>query len=378
MTLDFKDTSQITSKQNAETFLNHSIDTICILPGKTFPTRIKKEIYTYSIENLGNKLLVSYKTVYGGRRCKFEFSKQLKLSAELVQMIGLLQGDGLTSLSTESARGSIVFCNGEFALLNYFMNGFKHMFSISKEDWSVRIQLNKKIINNYSDILKYWSKKLNIPVANFKNPMIRDLVAAEKGIIIISYYNKILSHFIYSLLSFIKKQAEKDKTIAVEYLKGVIATDGDIGIENGSVTRVRISGCNKVELKHYIKVLSSLNINSRITEKYRLQINGWKNLLKVAMHELIDAHPIKNEVFKNGFANHRKTKYFVRVKILKKKSLPITDYMHRFNHKNNTTAIRQLNRLMKYDLVGRYKDSVYKYYLTNEGNSLLQVIENEK
>lgn len=308
----------------------------------------------------------SFKTIIG-----------FNTNAELTQLAGLYEGDGLTSTKSKTSRGSFAFGNIELALNSFVIESLENLFNLNRTHLKFQVQVREDAQKDQA--INFWSERLSLPKENFRKTMINKLQRSKHGLLSIIYENKAFKDYFMFTLNKIKKLAEKNKLVAIEYLKGIIASDGDVGLEkNGSLSRVRISGATFLDLRHYQRVLKILRISSSITEKNRLQISNWKNLFKIADFNLVSLHPEKKRVFFSGFRKHRKLKLFQNLTCLKNKPITLKDYQNFINTKYNTTAIRQLNKFVNLDMVSKEKKGVFAYQLLERGNLFLKIIEDEK
>ncbi len=346
-----------------------------ILPNKSYTHEnvIKEEI--------NNKLLVYYLTRYqNGKLKSIRFQpnkalipKEIDISDKFVQYMGLYQGDGQKSIKSKSYQ-STRFSNSEPILLKMFLK-FLDGLGVNLMDLKYNLRISRNIQLNEDQLKEYWKQTLNIQKNNFykiqwRDNKYKDSRVAHYGTLTIIYSNSSFRIIIDSLLFNIKKQALKDKSIAANFLKGLIAADGNVYYKN-SHREVSIAAKNQLDgvyIKSLFKKLNILNNKDNITKgKESVRVSGYSNFKIIEIYGLCNTHPYKKSNFDFLITSYKNkcrrkgTSHKLVLNILKNKPLTIRQIAKKLDRRNNT-ARRYLNILEKRLEVKKIK------IITNENN----------
>jgi len=354
--------------------INSLIDIKEILPKESY---VGENII---IESKKENILVYYITKYPTgqpKSAKFQpaktlIPKHIKLSKELVQSLGMYQGDGQKSTKSKSYQ-STRFSNSEPKLLNHFLE-FLKIFNIPDEKlyFNLRISKNTKCSEDY--LRKYWSKILNIPIQNFYKIQWRENKykysrVATYGTLTIIYSNSSFRLVIDSLLKYIKNNALKNNSIAMNFLKGLIAADGNVYSNLSNTSRSVNIAAKPDEDRIFInKLFYNLNIitnKDNLTKgKESVNITGYPNLKIMEKYTLCNLHPKKEKKFDEMIKSYknkcrRKGTSLPLILNLLKEPLTANQLAQKINRKH-TSVRRYLYILEKQSKIKRIKTNLHE------------------
>ncbi len=335
--------------------------------------KIKQILYQTSytnqpliIKEKKDKLTIHYLNKYQNNKLKTKrfqpkraiIPKKIKLTKELVECIGLYQGDGQKSTNSKSYQ-AVRFSNSEPPLIKKFIK-FLNIFGIKNKDLKVYIRIRTKKTKEFSEeeIIDHWHKITKIPKKNFYKltwVQVKGKKYYKKGNATIIYMNSSFRVIFDSLFYYIKKLSLKDNEIAAHFLRGLIAADGNVYFK-GTSREVNIAAKNEID-RLFIKKLFALlkivpNKDNLTKGKETVRITGYPNFEIIQKHTLCDLHPNKKETFIkliNSYKNicyRKETCVPLILKLLKTKQRTVKELSNLLERKPNTIR-RYLYQLEK-------------------------------
>ncbi len=137
-----------------------------LIEGKsTYPTWTTGSTHILKTKKSGKKLIVYYKTK-SNRKISRLFPKEIKLTSRLIYSLGILIGEGATSIGKSNYR--------RFTLTNSNPRIIKVVLDeLDRCGLFKRYDLNKRAINLFhhknsnKKVINYWSKNLDLPGDKF-------------------------------------------------------------------------------------------------------------------------------------------------------------------------------------------------------------------
>ena len=333
--------------------------------------KILKEPFKF--QKIDDKLIVKKERGNGfrSRPTSFIFPRIIKIKSSTA---GLIVGEGYIG-------SSFIFCNSNEKIIINILN-FLSQFDV-KAHFSLEVamkNMEKEFIETskkkWENIIKEEIKKIRIR-NEFNN-------TTEKGNIHISIYNIIFSKVLKKIVEGIKDKSEEDKEIAKNYLKGILAAEGNINVKRTTTNclyMVRISAKKVSEREHYKRVLKNIGINiyckdmptiskeegSKLgwkTTKGRagaVLISRWENFLKILLLDLLELHKDKRQKFARHFIYNKFTKQFLSFGSFINKEFTMIEAKNKFHLKAN--SIRGVKTLAKQGYISKK--------LVNKNNRLI-------
>ena len=394
-----------------------------ILPNKSYT---KEDII---IENKEDNILIYYITKYLTGKLKTDkfqpakalIPKFIEISNELIECMGMYQGDGQKSIKSKSYQ-STRFTNSEPELLKLFLK-FMNKFNIKNEDLRFNLIISKNINYDEDFLKRYWSKELNIHPEQFYKIQWRDnkyknSIVQPYGTLTIIYSNSSFRLVLDSLLKYIKERALKEKVIAASFIKGLMAADGHVTVAEFR-KQVNIAAKEPEDREFIVKLFKLLGMNNITNYEGRgaecVKIGNYHNFLICKKYDLCEIHPKKKNRFNDTIKHYddmikitKKSKTYFRnhknymqpiynskiLELLKEKPKTISELSSNFEITKN--ALRRYTEILEKkgkikrinDYLTRPANRSYKtgrteelYQLTNEPilytNTPKQIILNE-
>jgi hypothetical protein len=318
-----------------------------------------------------NKIYLNKK----GRPFYANLPKEIRISPEAV---GLIVGEGYLG------GRSFVFANSNENAIDLVLN-FLRQFKTP-----LRIYLEISTKNVSKNFIKksqsFWESHLNIKLdrirerEEFKN-------ITKNGTIHVCLNGKILCQVIEKIILLSKKKIEKSRILSIDYLKGIIAAEGNINVKKTTncLYMVRISASKPEEREHYKRCLNKIGINVSCNDMPTISpeeginrgwkttrgragaviISRWENFVKIFEFNLLEINKDKEEKFMQSFNNNKFTKQFLDFKYFINKEFTMKEAQTYFGFKG-----RHVNRVLtlyKEGYISRKKISKnkFKYKLTD-------------
>lgn len=233
-------------------------------------------------------------------------SRYIELNENFGEMLGLYFGDG-----TKKYSRCIELCNSCPELIKLWLNHLLY-FGIKIENLSFGVKVSENVKLKYKiteeEIKEYWRRSLNIPIEmkisiGWVKTKGRPSTYLQKyGTCIIRYFNITFSVFYNSLIKNIPQFLEISEQFRIGFIRGVIASDGNINIKkNSSLNMVRIAGDKKQRQFISAILLKFLNIQSKEDKNNQIYFSNVKNLRKIKELNLHILHPAKKRKFEKGY-----------------------------------------------------------------------------
>ncbi len=232
--------------------------------------------------------------------------RYISIDENLGEALGIYFGDG-----TKNDYSSIELINSCPEILKLWKNHIVEL-GICLEELHYNIKLSENVKTKYNisetEIEKYWRESLKISPEknisiNWINTKGRPSSYLEKhGSLTIRYFDVNFSLFYNSLISKIESFLEMSEDFRIGFIRGLIASDGNINFrKNGSLGLVRIAG-NKDQRKFVANILKKyFEIETNEDKNNQIYFGSYKKLNKVKKLQLHTLHPRKRRVFEKSF-----------------------------------------------------------------------------
>lgn len=322
-----------------------------------------------------------------GRPFSLKLLKQIIISPEVV---GLIVGEGYIG------NRNFIFANSNREAIEEVINFLKQF------NMPIKMYLEISTKNKQKDYEKqckeFWEDCLKIKL---KRVRLREEFnsIAKYGTIHLILNNSLIAKLLSIIILDSKSKIEKNKQLSVDYLRGIIAAEGNINIKKSTdcVYMVRISATKQEERKHYRRCLEKAGLKIYCkdmptiskneakergwkTDKGRagaVIISRWENFIKIFELGLLNLHKDKKDKFLEYFLYNKFTKQFMDFGYFLNKQFTMRDAQNYFGLKG-----RSLNRVLtlcKQGYISRRKVNKVKflYRLTDRYNRLYNKLNNE-
>lgn len=346
----------------------------------------KNEFYEIKKDKNTLDIIKKYKNKKG-RPFSLKLPKQIIVSPEV---IGLIVGEGYIGNRT------LIFANSNEDAISKVID-FLKQFNLSIKMY-LEISIKNKEKDFEKECKKFWENYLK---TNLKRVRLRKEFNSitKHGTIHLNINNSLVAKILSIIVADSKSKIEKNKQLSVDYLKGIIAAEGNINIKKSTncIYMIRISASKKEERNHYKRCLEKVGIKiycedmSTIspedgikrgwkTDKGRagaVIVSRWENFIKIFELGLLDLHKDKKDRFLEYFLYNKFTKQFMDFKYFLNKEFTMKEAQIHFGFKG-----RYLNRVLtlyKQDYIYRKKINKIKfsYKLTEKYIKLYNKLNNE-
>lgn len=324
---------------------------------------------------------------YKGRNVKFLFPNKIKITPCVV---GLIIGEGYID------DKQFVFANSNDKIIKYVLE-FISQFNIYP---SFVLEIATKNTDSiFIDKSKTsWEEIINKKISNirlrkeFNN-------TTQKGTLHIKCYNSCFAKILNIIIKEIKNRVESNKELSKEYIKGILAAEGNINAKSTTTNclyMVRISAKKEEERKHYKRCLGTIGIKIYCkdmptinknderakywkTKKGRggaVLINRWLNFYKILSLGLLDIHEDKKRKFIKYFLNNKTTRMILEFEGLPKKWFSMKEFKEIFQL--STKPRCRINKMVALKFLKKKKtnskniSSKYVYRLTDEYSKFIK------
>ena len=350
--------------------------------------KINSKTEFYELKEQGNNfnIIKKYKNKKG-RPFSLKLPNQIIISPEVV---GLIVGEGYIGSRT------FIFANSNEEAISEVID-FLKQFNLP-----IKMYLEISIKNKEKDFEKecnrFWENYLKI---NIKRVRLRKEFnnITKYGTIHLNINNSLVAKILSIIIADSKLKIEKNKQLSINYLKGVIAAEGNINIKKSTncIYMIRISATKQEERNHYKKCLEKVGLRIYCkdmptvskneakergwkTDKGRagaVIISRWENFIKIFELGLLDLHKDKKDKFLEYFLYNKFTKQFMDFKYFLSKEFTMKEAQIHFGFKG-----RSLNRVLtlyKQDYIYRKKINKVKfsYRLTEKYIGLYNKLNNK-
>jgi len=283
---------------------------------------INTESEFYDIDEKSKRLGVikKYKNKRG-RSFSISLPKKIKISPSVV---GLIVGEGFLG------RRHFVFANSNEKAIEVVLE-FLQQFDLPIHAY-LEISCKNESEKFIKQCKKFWENYLDIKL---KKVRLREEFnnITKHGTIHISLFNSLVAKLLNLIMEESKEAIEKNESYSIEYLRGIIAAEGNINIKNQTncVYMIRISATKESEREHYKRCLEKVGVKIYCKDmpsvsKQEAKDRGWKtlkgragaviisrwdNFLRVSELDLLDLHEDKKNKFAKYFVNNQFTKQFL-------------------------------------------------------------------
>jgi len=362
--------------------------TYLIFKTKELIKRINSKEEFYDIKSNKNILNITKKYNHKrGRTFSVRFPKEIKISAEVV---GLIVGEGFIG------SRHFVFANSNEVAIDKVSN-FLRQFNIPIKLY-LEISVKDKEKSYISFCKRFWEKHLNIEINKVR--LRKEFNSITKyGTIHLILNNSLFAKLLNEIINISKIKIEKNIDYSVNYLKGIIAAEGNINIKKSTncIYMIRISASKKEERGHYKRCLEKVGIKiycedmptiSKLEAKQKgwktdkgragaVIISRWENFVKVFELDLLDIHGDKKDKFLKYFFNNKFTKQFLDFKYFIGREFTMKEAQNHFGFKG-----RHLSRILTFYKKGylsrKHINKVkFSYVVTEKYKNLINKLEDQ-
>ena len=184
-------------------------------------------------------------------------NRNIKIDEKFVEGYALYIAEGDTGLSGKAIPKKLRFTNANIEVIKFFIDWIKIFFPDNYFYLNVILPPNLSVENNFSEII---SKKLGIEIGDVKikhgkyNKKIKYKVCLGSAIII---------DLLLSLDKLVKGLCAKDKSLAVGYIKGIMAGEGTVYFNKSRYVRIEMK--NEKEIKYVYSLLKRLKYDCKVS-----------------------------------------------------------------------------------------------------------------
>lgn len=110
--------------------------------------------------------------------------KKLKLNEFFIAGLALYWAEGFKSKSEKT----VGFCNSDPLMVKFMIQWFKQFFSLTNDDFILRVEFNSKHEYRQEEIENYWSNLTSIPRIQFNKPYLQQVNKQKEYINSDNYY----------------------------------------------------------------------------------------------------------------------------------------------------------------------------------------------
>ncbi len=316
-----------------------------------------------------------------GRFSKFKFPLKITLKPST---LGLIIGEGYVD------NRQFVFANSNEKIIKQVLN-FLNQFDIyPKFTLEVAVKnmddcFGERSKNEWEGIIS--NKIENIRIRKeFNN-------TTERGTLHIRCYNSCFSRILKIMLEKSKNKIEINSNFAKEYIKGIIAAEGNINVKSTTTNclyMVRISAKKKEEREHYKRCLEKIGIkiyckdmstidkNDEKTKHWKTKrgragavlISRWMNFYKIFSMDLLELNEDKKRKFIKHFLYNKTTKWLLDFREFPREWFTMKELRDAFGFKtkprDRINKMLLLNFMERKRIKPKNKDPRQIYCLTDE------------
>jgi len=306
------------------------------------------------------------------------------------RVVGLIVGEGYIGSRT------FMFANSNEEAISEVID-FLKQFNLQIKMY-LEISIKNKEKDFEKEYKKFWENYLK---TNLRRVRLREEFNSitKHGTIHLNINNSLVAKILSIIVADSKSKIEKNKQLSVDYLRGIIAAEGNINIKKSTncVYMIRISATKQEERNHYKKCLEKAGLKIYCkdmptvskneakergwkTDKGRagaVIISRWENFIKIFELGLLDLHKDKKNKFLKYFLYNKFTKQFMDFKYFLNKEFTMKEAQIHFGFKGR--SLGRVLTLYKKGYIYRRKinrrDYIYK--LTKEYMNLYNKLNNE-
>ena len=222
--------------------------------------------------------------------------------------LGLQQGDGTQSLSDVH----ITFTNGCEDLIHHQVEWFKRL-GISKEALRVYPEIPSSL-DHEKELFK-WKNDLKISgieERQFREPKTNNQ-NLRNSLVQILFHNKLFKLAYIYILHDLRKEIVKSKDNCISYMKGILASEGAIRLDNSKIPgSIKISASSEERRKFYKECLNVIGIEASkdglTPGSEAVVITHFNNFRKIFKMNLLQLHRQKQKKFLKALMKYQKKK----------------------------------------------------------------------
>jgi len=343
--------------------------------------RINSSREFYKINKTSNMLDITkkYKNKRG-RPFSISLLDEIKVYPETV---GLIVGEGFIS------DRHFVFANSNDNA-THLVRDFLKQFNLPIRIY-LEISTKGKSKAFIKECVNFWEKCLSIKIKKIR--LRKEFYnITNHGTIHMNVNNSLVAKLLKEIIFISKNKIEKNKQLSINYIKGVIAAEGNINIKKTTkcVYMIRISASKPKEREHYKRCLERMGIKIYCKDMPTISpeegikrswkttrgragaviISRWDNFVKIFELDLLEIHKDKERKFIKYFVNNKFTQQFLDFGYFMNKKFTMKDAQIYFKFRG-----RKLDRVLtlyKSGYISRKKidNKKFEYKLTKKYLSL--------
>ena len=350
---------------------------------------LKKDI---SIKHIGKNVKLESISKY--KKCELILPNKIFIRGSV---LGLLKGEMLQSRNSLS---DFVFANSNPIAINLVLEFLRNL-KINILDIRTCLEICCKDVDEVEklkkDAIKFWKEKTGICIQKVKlRPEFKP--RCIHGTLHLRISNKLLRAFLQILVNLGIEVAKSNKMFAIDFLRGLIAAEGNVNInpKTKCLRMVRISSKLESDRKDYKEILRCVGIeifskDMKSVSKEKANKLGWKsgrggavlinrfsNFVLLLENRIFALCPEKEKKFLDGFVQMKSTKNLLRFRKLPKRfSLKIMKEVFGLSSQPRDTK----NHFLKLGFIrlvsgsGKSSDP-FIFELTKRAKKVLREIEN--
>ena len=350
---------------------------------------LKSSTEFYEINEKGKNLFIVKKYINKrGRPFSLNIPREIILTSKA---LGLIVGEGFVG-------------DRNFIFANSNENAIKEVLDFLKQfNLPIKMYLEISMKNKFKSFEKYcqkfWENNLGVNLNKIRLRKEFNNITRH-GTIHLTLNNSLIARLLKQIINTSKRKVEKNKKLSIDYLKGIIAAEGNVNAKTTTTNclyMVRISASKKEEREHYKRCLKRVGITIYCEDMETISaeegirrgwktskgragaviISRWENFVKLFENGLLNLNTDKKTKFLQYFTNNKFTKQFLEFEYFLGKEFTMKDAQTYFKFKG-----RHLDRVLtlcKQGYISRRKINKrdYIYKLTNNYVKLYNQLKKE-
>lgn len=183
--------------------------------------------------------------------------RNIIIDEKFVEGYALYVAEGDTGLSGKTVPKKLRLTNANIEVVKFFVDWIKIYFPNNYFYLNIILPPNLSVKNNFPKLI---SKKLEIKINDVKikhdnyNKEVKYRICLDSAIII---------SLVLSLNRLVKRLCRKDKSLAVAYIRGIMAGEGTVYFNRGRYVRVEMK--NKEEIEYVHSLLRKMEYKCKIS-----------------------------------------------------------------------------------------------------------------
>lgn len=342
------------------------LDLDTVLPEKSLEAqRSRKKLPLFTKIN---KKIITLWSEASWRKSEIKLKRFIELNELFFKGCAIFISEGTNKINKGAYNGSINIGNSEPSIIKIFLRWLNSFLIHYKILYTVEYNGNEA--NEYK-LKDFWSKQINI-----NRNLIKIRVRKNYGSNLINNFgtfkikidNTVLKSFIINLLKVCRKIVLKNKKWCIQYLKGLLASEGSV--DNDSILKqVNIGSTNFNERRFIKNILRRLNL--RFYEGVnQITITNWNSFYNLFIYKVFEIDQINNyskeKRFINGLKNHSKTKKLMKLYPFRDRKFNAYDWQNYYKLKYYISSHKYLNSLVKENFLKFKFIKNAKYFYIND------------